>query len=72
MLFLNLVHLQKTNKYLQNGLKEGNKFSGTELKKESQTAHQNNKSQQYQLQITRRGTMRNEQQHANKADHSLL
>lgn len=71
MLFLHLVHLQKTTKYLQNGLHEVNKFNGTELKMEGQTAHQNNKSQRYQLQITR-GTMRNEQQHANKADHSLL
>lgn len=71
MLFLHLVHLQKTTKYLQNGLHEVNKFNGTELKMEGQTAHQNNKSQWYQLQITR-GTMRNEQQHANKADHSLL
>lgn len=71
MLFLHLVHLQKTTKYLQNGLHEVNKFNGPELKMEGQTAHQNNKSQWYQLQITR-GTMRNEQQHANKADHSLL
>lgn len=51
-------------------VKERIKFKGKN--KKGKTAHQNKKSLWHQLQMMRRGTMRNEQQNVHKPAHSLL